>query len=185
MLIGEAEKLICNASFKGGLHITGYDLNSISKYTKGRILKRILKQRVLVSPVGLFFPNNYQYFQIFDKKIEQLITSGIANHYIEKYQVWTKQEAYEKFRHEFENNEAKVLTMHDLEAGFVIWMITISLAFTIYTLEWIGTLRAFLVINYVLFIFYDQKCKECKIISQQDTITIIKEIEENVVEMMD
>lgn len=51
----------------------------------------------------------------------------------------------------------QVLTMEHLQAGFVIWLVSILVSLTAFTLEWLVRLKDYLLIKHLLTAFYEQR----------------------------
>lgn len=153
-------------SFEGGLQI-GYDqLMYHVKKSNGSILQRVLKEDLFINMLGLRFDMFHVFFEIFERKVEQLITGGIINYYIKQV---TEDMNPKRYEHLYVN-ESKVLTMKHLEAGFVIWLFALSFAVMMFTIEWLIRLRDFLVFKYVFTEFCKQteRMKEVKIMLVDD-----------------
>lgn len=155
-------------SFEGVVHVSGSILAVDSKRTNGRILKRILNEHLFSISLGLGMIRNNIYFNIIDKKIQQLLTGGLIGFYVDKYHIWEKPKMYERYRHLFEHDGPKVLSLTDLEAGFVIWLVVLSFSLVAFILEWIARLRDFIVVMFVLNAFFEEK----QIIMRQNSETI-------------
>lgn len=114
----------------------------------------------------MIFPRNHKFFEIFDLKTQQLFTGGIFLHHAENYKKYWDPNYYKRpellTKDYLENiypakftDGPKVLTMADhLEAGFVIWILSISFAFVVFIIEWIIRLKDYLVCKVVLGAFY-------------------------------
>lgn len=102
---------------------------------------------------GLRFELCHVFYEIFDKKIEQLFTGGIIKQYIEQVTADMNPKRYEHLY----VDEPQVLTIEHLEAGFITWLIALSLAIIIYMLEWLVRFKDSLVFKYIWIAFCKQK----------------------------
>lgn len=100
--------------------------------SQGKLLKRLLKKRIMLEMNGIAFSRSSKFFFIFDKKLQQLFTAGLTNRYA--YILHRDERAYEKFE---SSSGPQVLTLKHLEAGFVVWLITLSTAIIIFIAEWV------------------------------------------------
>lgn len=121
--------------------------------TKGKFSQRILKNRLLLEMCGIQFPINHRLFDVFNRKFQQLFSSGIINRYIEGYFDFQKQK---RFAHLYPEGP-EVLTMKHLEAGFFVWLCSIFLAVFVFAVEWLNKFRFYLIVNSILHYFFEQK----------------------------
>ncbi|KAG5668375.1 hypothetical protein PVAND_016316 [Polypedilum vanderplanki] len=96
-----------------------------SQLTKWHKLDEIL----ISSLVGLGFKSNNFFFYTIQKSMQRLIDAGIPQHWLKFHY-----ENFCKFVKEFED-ETKILSLSDLSHGFVIWLISCGLAFTVFICE--------------------------------------------------
>jgi hypothetical protein len=104
-----------------------------AKYSNGLFLTRLTKQRMALDASGMVFPKNHKLFEIFDRKIQQLLSGGIINHYTEEWFQYLNPKRYAHLK----SQDPEVLKMSDLEAGFMVWLITILIATLAFLFEWI------------------------------------------------
>jgi hypothetical protein len=151
----EAEKeKIFNPQFKGVIDIRSRKLLETVNYTRGEILKRLLKTPIKEMICGLEFPRNHRFYESFNRKIQQLFESGTINHYMDENKKYFDTKFYEKplkihkkyletsYKKSFEDGP-KVLTMKDLEFGFVIWLGSLCLPFIVFIIECFNTLAKY------------------------------------------
>lgn len=137
------ENDLFNSSFNAAIHIHDELLWQTSRNTRGRILQRLLPDRLVLAMMGMQFPRNHKLFEVFDKKLQQLFVSGLIDFEAKECLFWLKPDSYRKHRHEFENDDPKVLTFDDLEAGFVIWATSILISIFVFLIEWLTNIREF------------------------------------------
>lgn len=102
---------------------------------------------------GLNFRGNHKFFETFEKKTQQLFAAGIIDHYAADYNDNLNPKQYEHLY----RDGPQILTLAHLEAGFVIWIVSICIAISVFICEWLVTLKDFLVIQFVLMAFYKHK----------------------------
>lgn len=127
------DKLIYDPKFKGGIHVWTNSLYNDIPNSNGSLIKRLLRDRLFHQNGGIELPRNHKLFNIVDRKLQQLYVGGIINHYDEKYARGMDPKVYEHLNHQ----GAQVLTLKHLEAGFVIWLVSLTFAFVAFLGEWI------------------------------------------------
>jgi hypothetical protein len=116
-------------------------LRTLILKTQGRILKRMLKQSVLGSRKVLVFPQNHRFYEIFNKKIGQLVTAGIINHLANDFKDVVNMKKFSQLK----SDEVVPMSLEHLEAGFVIWLVSMIFPFVAFAFEWIVTLKDFMI----------------------------------------
>lgn len=144
---------ITNPKFKGVVQTDAILMAALNEWTNGLFLKRIKKTVLYFNFCGMEFPSHHHFFGIFDLKSQQLFTAGLATTY-EKLMDFRYNNP-DRHKHLY-ISKPQVLTMRKLEPGFVIWLASLSLAFVALTLEWLTTLKNYLVMKYVLLAFYSE-----------------------------
>lgn len=155
MFIDIGFKRIHDPNFKGGLQVNQDYLIAFTRFSKGLFLDRVLKETLYTEIVGLELPKNHKFFEIFDKKIQQLFNAGIVDYYRDEFVQFTKPKRYKHLH----NSKPKVLTLKILEAGFVVWLISLFMSFLAFVGEWTVRIKDFLVFEYILEKFYDKIIK--------------------------
>lgn len=138
------------------IHLVFWNLRSAVNITKGKFLKTLLKDRAMLQMEGVSMQRNHPFFEEFDRKFQQLFTGGLINQYTEEYFETLNPKRYE---HLYPGDEPQVLTMKHLEAGFVVWLVSLSFAIIEFIIEWIIQLEEYLVIKFILSTFYAQTTK--------------------------
>lgn len=144
---------IHDPSFKGGLTV---DLGAQIIYaniTKGKFASRILSENIITLRCGMAFPRDHRLFPIIDKKIEQLITGGILNYYQDDLLEFLKPKRYEHLYPKM----LRVVSMKDLEEGFVVWLISVSVACIAFVFEWLMTFYVYIVWKRILAEMYKHR----------------------------
>jgi hypothetical protein len=90
----------------------------------------IMQNENLVRPVGFVMPRNSMLFSQLNLVVSQLVPAGITQ-YLEKFGLWYLYRPYD--------NEVvdprRILSMSDLEYGFVLWLPACFLAFVSFICE--------------------------------------------------
>lgn len=147
---------IYDSNFKGTVHLDYHLFVALSGISKGRIVQRMLKEDLITDICGWDFPRSHRFYEVFDRKTQQLFNAGITHKIIKKYTVNPK-----KFIHLYEQGP-KVLSMNDLEAGFVVWLISITFAVLAFLMEWLMTMKDFLILRMIFKTYFDMKIEESR-----------------------
>lgn len=124
-------KKIYDPNFKGTVQVHSEFLYFHVGVSKGKLLHRILKERLYLMMSGMMFPINHKLFESFDKKLQQLMTGGIIDHYREYYHEYSSPKRYDYLY----PVKPKVLSLQLLEAGFVVWLVSLLLSVIVFILE--------------------------------------------------
>lgn len=100
----------------------------------------------------MLFERNHYLFEEFDRKFEQMFNAGLINYYAENF---FKSMNQKRYKHLYRDSDPQVLSLKHLEAGLVIWLVSISFAIIAFTIEWISRLLDYLMINYILSVFFN------------------------------
>lgn len=116
---------IFDHSFRGVLEINFLGLNYASNFSNGKILSRILPESFSTEMTAMIFPKFHRFYDILNLKLQQLFIGGIINYHSSKN--WTHTENAKMYAHLFSDLQGpQILTMKNLEAGFVVWLVSIS-----------------------------------------------------------
>lgn len=109
----------------------------IVKFTFGKMLERVFKERIFLDIQGLAFRQNHQFHEVIDKKIQQFFEAGLINYYNAGWKELfnPKHPQYMRYKAKFEPGGPQVLTMTHLQAGFVIWLVSICVAIVVFLME--------------------------------------------------
>lgn len=159
---------IFDPSFKGAIHLNSFSKTSYAFWTRGEILKRIIKEPFITESCGMEMLHNNKLFDAFDMKTQQLVAAGIIGHHINVFENVFNPNYYKKpkllTRQYLEIVYIKsfpegphILTWEHLEAGFVVWLCCLLFALLAFIFEWIIRLKNFFVVKYIFFSFYEMK----------------------------
>lgn len=121
--------------------------------SEGRILSTLLDERLFLESFGLSFPSHHKLYQIFNDKTQQLFESGIFQRYSYGSDRWLDPKRYAHLY----RDEPQVLTMNNLEAGFIIWLASLSLTLFAFVCEWIIRIMEFVICKSIFKAFYKQQ----------------------------
>lgn len=104
---------------------------------------KLLPERYMLEKRALLFPPHNMFFEALDKKIQQLIEGGLIEYHLEKFYDRMKPARYATQKESF-----KVLTLGELEAGFVISLVPLVLSIVVFCVEkMIGSSQKFVAIT--------------------------------------
>jgi hypothetical protein len=151
--------ILTNSSFDGYCIIeTRYWPQYLETFQSGEIFDRVLKDEPFDErQLGFSFPLNHKFYKTFNGVIRSLNEAGVIKHLVAKYYESLNPKFYEKpiqlvdkngrktihkkylettyHKTHFADKEPKVLTLEDLEFGFVIWLGSLVLPLIVYFLE--------------------------------------------------
>lgn len=113
-----------DSSFKGGVVYSNMDKLMHNIENKGKYRLKFLDQIIFDYCEGMVFPKFHYLYTSFNEKIQQLVTGGFFEHWLEK---WTK--------HRFNTEKPppagpENLNLDQLSIGFVIWLIALAISLT-------------------------------------------------------
>lgn len=104
---------------------------------------KLLPERFsLEAQVFAFKPQHFLY-RVFDRKLQQYIDAGLINSHLWLFKRNNNPSSYSQFKESF-----AVLTLSELEAGFVICFLPLVFSLFVFCIEWMPTLK-----NLVVFLF--------------------------------
>lgn len=113
---------------------------------------KLLKDRFSLSPRALVFPRNHFLFDIFERKLQQYIEADLANYNLRFWDEQGNPKRFEVYKESF-----AVLTLSDLEAGFVVCLVPLAFSIFVFAIEWMQTLKDFVVVLIIFRKFFDIK----------------------------
>lgn len=103
---------------------------------------------------GLIFNRYNKLHDIFDRKLQQLFVAGMIEHYDTEYNELVNPKRYEHLQ---EPPGPKILTMEHLEAGFVVWLVSVCVAVLALIFEWITKFKEYFITKHILCAFYKER----------------------------
>lgn len=124
----------------------------------------LLKDRFILETQVLLFPQHHFIFEELERKLQQYIQSGFVTYNTRDFDHDQNQKRYEEFREPF-----AVLTIDELEAGFIVCTIPFILSIFVFALEWMPTLK-----NLIIFWSIFKKYFEVVELEQSERIKLMK-----------
>jgi hypothetical protein len=119
--------------FKGVFYLLSDHLSDYIMKSSGQILKRMIKDAMIGSSKLLVMPHNHRFFDIFNEKIEETIPYGLIDHFSKDDKDSFNQKGFAPSSIE----NFKPMTLEHLEAGFVVWIITVMVPIAAFVFEWV------------------------------------------------
>lgn len=162
---------IHDPTFKGAVQVHPNLKQFYANYSRGELLKRLLKEPFISESCGMEMPRNNKMFEAFDLKTQQLFVAGIIDFYVAVNNEFLDPNYYLKpkllTRKYLETVYVKsfptgpqVLTLEHLEAGFVVWLGCLLFALISFVIEWIIRIKDLYIINCIWSSFYETKRSE-------------------------
>lgn len=145
---------LSDPTFKAGVQIYYDRLKIQALETNGTFLSRVFKERLSSEMYG-FSPLN-KLHDVFDTKFQQLVIGGLIDSYEKDYEEFLKPKRYEHLQ----RKGPQVLTMENLRASFVVWLVSVGLALLAFIFEWVRTLGEYFLVKSIFNTFYDRKVQE-------------------------
>jgi hypothetical protein len=135
-------------------------------------MTRLLEHPIIGFPMGLHFDLNDPLVHHINPKLHQLFDCGIVQHLRSQYDKYLDPNYYKRpllltkeYLHEIypkmHPSGPKVLTMEQLEAGFVVCFFPMVLSLLAFLFEWLATLRLYMIMTYALSAYFkEQKIEE-------------------------
>lgn len=105
----------------------------------------LLKKRFMLEARALLFPRNHFLYESFDQKLQQYIEADLINYNVRYF----SEGFYDPKKMEQNEEPFAVLTLEQLEAGFVVCITPLVLSVFVFAFEWIPTLKDLIVFLYI------------------------------------
>lgn len=138
--------LLNNASFKGAVSMSESNLFYFVMWSNGKILERLLPERLFLEMFSMGFPRNHHFFEVFKEKLDQMLSGGLIDYYTSRYKDYINPKRYAHLT----DKSSEVIKMSRFESGFVIWFVSTSFALIGFSLEWFLKLKEFLVLRHMI-----------------------------------
>lgn len=93
-----------------------------------------LGERFMLESRAFLFPQFHFLFEAFDKKFQQYLEANLIEY---NMRFWNEKQNLKKL--EQHKEPFAVLTLGDLEAGFVVWLVPLGFSLFIFGIEWLTT----------------------------------------------
>lgn len=131
--------------------------NGIIKQIKKTAPPKQLSDRFMLESRAVVFPQFHFLFEVFDKKFQQYLEADLIEYNLRAWKEENNLKKLEQYKEPFE-----VLTLGDLEAGFVVWLVPLFFSILIFGIEWLPTLHKLIVFLFVFKTFYKLRKSELK-----------------------
>lgn len=125
-----------------------YNRNNIEK-TEHPLL---LENRFDIEAKALVFPPHHFLFDVIDQKLQQYIEGGLVDQ-----SLWYPNLAYDPRKYKVLKDSFAILTLSDLEAGFVVCIAPLLLSIFVFGCEWLLTLKDLMVVTKIFEKYYHGK----------------------------
>lgn len=115
----------------------------------------MLSDRINVDARAMALPRDSHYFKIFNKKILQLVEAGLFDQYGKAWLERRDMKRNEEFAEPF-----KILTLDELEAGFVVCIVPLLISAAAFLYEWIVALKDLVVFWFIFHTFFGMRRSE-------------------------
>lgn len=99
----------------------------------------------------VFSEVNHMFSGVFAKQLQQLVEAGLISYYM-KY--WYDENNPKRWK---VTKGPKVLTLKELEAGFVVCIVSLSISAGVFCLEWLMALKDLIVFHFIFKKFFEIK----------------------------
>lgn len=116
---------------------------------------QLLKERFMLEARALIFEPFHFLFDAFDRKLQQYIEADLINYNLKDFHERADPKKFEEFNEPF-----AVLTLEELEAGFVVCMIPLVLSIFVFGFEWLRTMKDLVVFLFIFKKYFEVKTSE-------------------------
>lgn len=110
---------------------------------------KVLPDRFMLDISALVFQPNHMFYEVVDETMQRLAQNGVTEYHVKT--------CYEKFKPErFRKKEEsyKILTLSELEAGFVVSLVPLILSFLVFCIEWLPSIKNIVMVGHIFKAFY-------------------------------
>lgn len=140
---------LSDPTFKGAAQVKHETLQYQMMMTNGTIGKRFLREELYVQMFCFKMKNDFV-VDVINEKIQQLVEGGLIEYFDRETNKFLRPETYQHLLYD----GPEVLTMEHLEAGFVVWLVSVFIAICAFIGEWIVQLFGYFMIKTVINSFY-------------------------------
>lgn len=117
----------------------------------------MLGNRIGVDVKAMALLRDNRYFEIFNKKILQLFEAGLFDQYGKEWLERRNMKRNEEFAEPF-----KILTLDELEAGFVVCIVPLLFSAAAFCCEWMVALKDLLVFWFIFHAYFEMERSELR-----------------------
>lgn len=136
----EAFGLLYEADTKVGMVVTEESLAAYTRFYHKTEPPGTLENRLNVDIKSMALPRDNKFFKIFNEKISQLFEAGLFYQYGKDWLNRRDLKRNEEFTEPF-----KILTLGELEAGFIVCIVPLVISMLVFGCEWLVVLKDLLV----------------------------------------
>lgn len=118
---------------------------------------KTLEERMFLETYVLMFPTHHRFYDSFNRKFRKMLEAGLFDFYVRELHEFLKRKVQQKPEQPF-----KVLTLEELEAGFVVSLFPLLLAVVVFCLEWLVLLKNLFLVSCVFSAYYHLKLSNMK-----------------------
>lgn len=112
----------------------------------------LLKERLMLEARALVFLRHHFLFDIFDRKLQQYVEADLVSYSTKEFNEANNPKKFEAHQEAF-----AILTLGELEAGFVVCMVPLVLSILVFFIEWMPVLKDLLVFLFIFKTYFDVK----------------------------
>lgn len=143
---------IHDSKFKGAIYMHIDKLYFAAEKSRGHIFQRLIKERIVEPMYGMRFPKNHKFYEIFDRKLQQIFEAGVSDRYVRELN-----DRHQKRYSHLYHDGPEVLTMEHLEAGFVVCLKPLLFACIAFVFEWIIRVVEFVICKSIFKAFFQRQ----------------------------
>lgn len=113
---------------------------------------KLLKERHMLENRALRFPAYHFLFEVFDRKLQQYIEADLIDFSLRSFQKDQNPKKFEEYKEPF-----AILTLGELEAGFVVCLVPLVVSILVFGIEWMQTLKALVVFLFIFKHYFELK----------------------------
>lgn len=118
---------------------------------------KVLKERFMVDVKSFTFTAYNFWLDIFDRKLQQYIEADLINCNNRYWKEHSNPKRFEVYKEPF-----AVLTLDELEAGFVVYMVSLALSILVFCFEWMQNLKDLTIFLFIFKNYFELKESEQK-----------------------
>lgn len=124
--------------------------NAVIKKIEKTEQPKLLADRFMLESRAFLFPQFHFLFEAFDKKFQHYLEADLIEYNMRAWKEENNLKKLEKYKEPF-----SVLTLADLKAGFVVWLVPLSFSFLIFGFEWLITFKKLVVVIFIFKKYYE------------------------------
>lgn len=127
----------------------------IKEYLNRTNPPKLLEERFMVEMNAFIFQPFHFLFEVFDRKLQQYVEAGLVDYNLKEFHQKSDLKKFEVLEEPF-----AVLTLTELEAGFVVCITPLVLSVFVFSFEWLPTIKDFLVLWTIFKKYFSMKKME-------------------------